>query len=85
MTLPPILAQAGVSLFIPSDFAFTHTSAEDQLVPVMKNKEVLEHELRKYGVPFLNILTGNFAEFALNTPYVRPSPFDVYSIPKLIE
>lgn len=68
MTLPPILAQAGVKLFIPSDFAFTHTSPEDQLVPVMKNKEVLEHELRKYGVPYLNILVGNFAEFALNTP-----------------
>jgi hypothetical protein len=70
MTLPPILAQAGVKLFIPSDYAFTHTSPDDQLVPVMKNKAVLEEELRKFGVPTLNVMAGNFAEFALNTPYV---------------
>lgn len=70
MTLPPILAEAGARLFIPSDYAFTHNGPDDQLVPVMKNKAVLEGELKKAGIPTLNIMAGNFAEFVLNTPYV---------------
>ena len=70
LVLPPLLAEAGVKLFIPSDYAFTHTSPDDQLVPVMKNKAMLEEALKTAGVPTLNIMAGNFAEFALNTPYV---------------
>lgn len=69
LRLVPILRRANISLFIPSDFAYVHTKEDDQ-IPVIHNKEVLATALNEAGVPMLTVLAGNFAEFALNTPYV---------------
>lgn len=76
--LPPILARAGVGLFIPSDFTFEHDHPEAAEIPVMKNKLVLERSLREHGVRYMRIWQGNFAEFALGTPYVRSLGLHLY-------
>jgi hypothetical protein len=69
-TLPPILAKAGIDLFIPSDFTFEHSAPEAKEIPVMKNKAILESKLEEAGVGYMKVWQGNFAEFALGTPYV---------------
>ena len=68
LALPPILSKAGVDLFIPSDFTFQHSYPEAAEIPVIKNKAILERELKEQGVGYMKVWQGNFAEFALNTP-----------------
>lgn len=58
-------------LFAPSDLALPYTAEERKDVQVPREKEELEHELDRAGVPFVTICIGNMTSFALDSPYVN--------------
>lgn len=66
--LIPFILESGVKLFIPTDLALPYTEEERESVKIPRDKEVVEKALTREGVPYVTILAGNFAEFALGTP-----------------
>lgn len=59
-----------VKLFVPSDLAARYDE-QGNSIPVNRHKSEVERAARLAGIPITVILPGNFAEFALCTPYVH--------------
>lgn len=62
------MREAQIKLFAPSDLALPYTTEERVDVQVPREKQELENELERAGVPFVTICIGNFTSFALDSP-----------------
>ncbi|KAF7887345.1 hypothetical protein EAF00_009639 [Botryotinia globosa] len=66
----PAMKAAAVKLFAPSDLALPYTAEESATVAVPRGKEELENALHDAGIPTVTVVIGNFAAFALQSPYI---------------
>lgn len=62
------MREAQIKLFAPSDLALPYTTEERVDVQVPREKQELENDLKKAGIPFVTICIGNFTSFALDSP-----------------
>jgi hypothetical protein len=69
------IPETGVRLFVPSDLAARYDE-QGLRIPVNRSKYEVEDAARAAGIPMTVVLPGNFAEFALATPYVSTSLHD---------
>lgn len=60
------IPHTNVQLFSPSDLAARYDE-QGLKIPVNKAKDRVERAAKEAGIPTTVVLTGNFAEFALNT------------------
>lgn len=60
-----------MKLFVPSNLA-AHYDEQGTRIPVNRMKKEVENAAQDAGIPMTIVLPGNFAEFALGTPYVIP-------------
>lgn len=57
-----------MQLFVPSELAARY-DAQGLRIPVNQAKKAVELAAQAAGIPMTIVLVGNFAEFALATPY----------------
>jgi hypothetical protein len=60
--------EAGVKLFVPSEFGVAWTHEDGASVPLVQAKHDVEQELIKAGVPYVKLNSGGFAEAFFKRP-----------------
>jgi hypothetical protein len=67
--LIPAAKEAGVQLFVPSEYSLAWTREDAAMgIPLLQQKFAVEDDLDKHGLPYVHINTGGIAELFFNSP-----------------